>query len=325
LSAPFKETKQNVLSVMILDLRPCLNKRALFYLTDRYGAKLAAESQDVKIDLQDKNRAIASAANGLDKPIPIRAANAATALGYHGQPVNLHLPQSQEWLVQAKSFGLSAESYYARTDGFNVPYNRQIPGSLPEVWMRQSIAERLVLVNGLLSALDLEVHLFDAYRPIKMQQALWDHFIEMGRHRLETTDPVKLREYAGQFASEPTGFDPHDSLTWPTHNTGGAVDVTLRDKASGVLLDLGTYFDEATPRTFTDAFELEVGNETEDNGKGSALGHRRILYNAMIRFGFANYPYEWWHYDYGTQMWLQNGGGLPGVTEAWYGPALLPA
>ncbi len=24
--------------------------------------------------------------------------------------------------------------------------------------------------------------------------------------------------------------------------------------------------------------------------------------------GFANYHHEWWHFDYGTQMWVMNGG-----------------
>jgi len=26
----------------------------------------------------------------------------------------------------------------------------------------------------------------------------------------------------------------------------------------------------------------------------------------MISVGFSNYPYEWWHFDYGNQFWAQS-------------------
>jgi D-alanyl-D-alanine dipeptidase len=257
--------------------------------------------------------------DSLKKTIPLRPEGAATALGYHGQPVDIELPLSKEPLVQAKTFGFSSESYYARTDGTNAPYNRSIPGALPQVWMRESVAIRLAQVNQLLSSRALEIHLLDAYRPIETQQSLWDHFIEIGKVQLDTNDYVQLREFAGHYVSEPDGFDASDSLTWPTHNTGGAVDVTLRSKQTGQLLNMGSGYDESTPLTFTDAFERD-----DVSNNNSARDNRRILYNAMHKFGFANYPYEWWHFDHGTQMWLQNGGNRSGCTTAWYGPALLP-
>jgi zinc D-Ala-D-Ala dipeptidase len=261
--------------------------------------------------------------DGFDKPIPLKEDDAPTALNYHSQLVNLELPHSKEPLVKAKDFGLSSESYYARTDGTNTPYNTSIPGALQEVWMRQSVAELLVEVNNLLLPLALEVHLLDAYRPIETQKSLWAHFIEVGKKELETDDPVHLREFAGQFVSDPSDFNPLDSLTWPTHNTGGAVDVTLRRTAAGEFLDMGSGYDEPTPLTFTDAFERALLSQQLDSRFSDALNNRRILYNVMHKVGFVNYPYEWWHFDYGTQMWLQNGGGNAESTTAWYGPAII--
>ena len=34
-----------------------------------------------------------------------------------------------------------------------------------------------------------------------------------------------------------------------------------------------------------------------------------MLYNVMTAAGFANLPSEWWHYDYGDNMWAQLTGG----------------
>lgn len=139
---------------------------------------------------------------------------------------------------------------------------------------------------------------------------------------MKTNDEKELRKFAGRFASDPTGFNPKNSLTWPTHNTGGAVDLTLRKKSTGELLDMGSEFDDATPISFTDALEKKANKSEKSSKRFEARNNRRILYNAMTQAGFANYPYEWWHYDYGTQMWSQN--AAPKGTKAWYGPAKLP-
>jgi hypothetical protein len=40
-----------------------------------------------------------------------------------------------------------------------------------------------------------------------------------------------------------------------------------------------------------------------------AKKNRRLLYHAMKKAGFTNYPSEWWHYDYGDTFW----GALTGL------------
>lgn len=252
------------------------------------------------------------------RPVPLRPENAGTALNYHQMPVDMTSPLWNEPLVKASAVGLSNQSYYHIADGSNAPYGAQIPGSLPDVWMRKSIADKLLRINETLAPQDLELHVHDAYRPIETQKALWDHFIEKGRQQLQTGDPETLREFAGHFASEPHGFDPTNPETWPTHNTGASVDVTLRQKSTGKILDMGSGFDEASDASFTDTFEKNAGNIESRN-------NRRTLHQAMIDEGFTNYPYEWWHYDFGTQMWLQNSDLLDKGVKAWYGPATLPS
>lgn len=308
---------------MMSDLKRCLNNSMYYRQATETIGSLSGYKMANRISLITSKiiyQGLPYPIDGMKKPIPLRAEDAATALGYHGQPVDLTLPLSSEPLIKAEDVGLASESYYARTDGKNAPYNRCIPGTLPQVWMRESVAVRLGHVNQMLAPRGLELYLWDAYRPIETQRALWDHFLEEGRKKLQTDDPERLRQYAGHFVSEPSGYDPEDPLTWPTHNTGGAVDVTLRDKATGQLLEMGSGYDEPVDRTFTD--DLERHHAPADK---PTLINRRILYNAMTKTGFRNYPYEWWHYDYGTQMWLQNGGRLGGCTKAWYGPATLPS
>jgi D-alanyl-D-alanine dipeptidase len=36
----------------------------------------------------------------------------------------------------------------------------------------------------------------------------------------------------------------------------------------------------------------------------------------MVQAGFVNYPFEWWHYSLGDQVWAQ----LTGTPSATFGP-----
>ncbi|MGV8547019.1 M15 family metallopeptidase, partial [Pseudomonas aeruginosa] len=49
--------------------------------------------------------------------------------------------------------------------------------------------------------------------------------------------------------------------------------------------------------------------------------HRRLLYHAMLDAGFSNLPSEWWHYDFGDQLWAWH----TGATQALFGPVQLQA
>lgn len=80
----------------------------------------------------------------------------------------------------------------------------------------------------------------------------------------------------------------------PVHTTGGAVDLTILDNY-GRELDMGSFFDEFTDRTYTAYYENEKNVLVKNN--------RRLLYNIMTTVGFTNLPSEWWHYDYGDRFW----------------------
>lgn len=146
---------------------------------------------------------------------------------------------------------------------------------------------------------------FDGFRPLAVQQALWEwQWAEVTRDYPHFTE-AEVYEKVRHFVAEPTP-DP----TRPTpHRTGGAVDLTLFSRETGAELDLGTAFDEATDATVTDWFERYPQEPITDN--------RRLLYTVLTEVGFANYPNEWWHFEYGTRRWA----GHRGMNLAVYGSA----
>lgn len=231
-------------------------------------------------------------------------------------------PLRDDPLVKIDAYGIAGESYYARNDGKNAPYNTALEGALPAIWCRREVALRLQQANAALAPLGLELFLYDAYRPIACQQGLWDFFISKARTELGGADEEAIETHVRKFISDPRAFKVDDPSTWPTHSTGGAVDLTLRNVKTGALLDMGAGFDEDSERSYTFYYEglLRDGKIAQDH---LPLLNRRMLYGAMIRAGFVNYPYECWHYDWGTQMYIRNARlyGTEAGTEAWYGYA----
>lgn len=71
------------------------------------------------------------------------------------------------------------------------------------------------------------------------------------------------------------------------HCKGLAIDLTLA-RADGSYLDMGTDFDDFTPRAHPGAAGL-----TDEQ-----TASRQLLRVIMEQCGFTQWPYEWWHYDY---------------------------
>ena len=95
---------------------------------------------------------------------------------------------------------------------------------------------------------------------------------------------------------------------------------------------MGGIFDDPSDTSHTAIFERKLNGHGVDKqpltvSETAALRNRRLLYWAMSDAGFVNYPFEWWHFDLGTQLWVLDGGfEKPDghrKTEAWYGPAAL--
>jgi len=128
-------------------------------------------------------------------------------------------------------------------------------------YLREEASEKLQKAIKLAKLQGMRLRVFDAWRPLEVQQALWNH----------TPDP--------DFLSPPeTGSVPHCR--------GVAVDLTLID-SNGNDLDMGTGFDEFT--ILSHHGNMEVSAQAQAN--------RYLLMGIMLTAGWDFYSNEWWHYQ----------------------------
>lgn len=148
------------------------------------------------------------------------------------------------------------DARYATAD--NPARERLYPANV--LYLERSAAVRLAKVQAGLRARGLGLKVFDGYRPLAVQKALWKAM----------PDP--------RYVADPA--------TGSRHNRGSAVDVTLVDGA-GHELPMPTAFDEFDERAHLDYAE----------GPPERLANRGILQEAMRAEGFMPLATEWWHFD----------------------------
>ncbi len=186
-------------------------------------------------------------------------------------------------------------------------YKLGIPNGIPECYMRLGVYRRLLAAARALPA-GLSLLVLDSWRPYSVQQYLYDTLYNAIENHWPRKTASELEQLTREFVSLPSTSPQAPS----PHLTGGSVDVTLLDK-DGLMLDMGTLFDEATPWSHTAAFEQV---ENPDAREKTVIANRRLLYQAMTAAGFTNLPSEWWHYDFGNQLWAW----YSGQPNACYGP-----
>ena len=125
-----------------------------------------------------------------------------------------------------------------------------------------------------------------AYRPFWMQKELYQRRVWQMTKRypfMRIFRPSEFKRTVGLYTAPPGGS---------SHQDGAAVDLTLINE-DGERLDMGTTLTDYGERVHTE--NNLITSEQRKN--------RVILYDAMIKVGFINYPLEWWHYCYGNRMW----------------------
>lgn len=148
------------------------------------------------------------------------------------------------------------DNRYATSD--NVTGIRLYPANT--IYLERSAADRLARVQASLRGQGLGLKVFDGYRPLAVQKALW----RVKPDPRYVADPAKGSR----------------------HNRGSAVDVTLVD-SQGRELPMPSAFDEFSERShlaFVDA-------------PGDLLANRETLQKAMRAEGFIPLATEWWHFD----------------------------
>ena len=172
----------------------------------------------------------------------------------------------------------------------------KITGAITSCYVRKSLFSKLIVAVDILQSLqpNYSFLVYDAWRPETVQQSLFDDYktIISQQHPAKTElECVTLTE---QFVSLPST----NPLKPSPHITGGSIDLTILD-ANGNPLNMGTHFDSFTNKAHTDFFEDSLNKNDTDGIKVN----RRLLYQVMTQAGFTNFPFEWWHFDYGNQFW----------------------
>lgn len=202
------------------------------------------------------------------------------------------IPSAEPLVYLDDDFECDSAYYYhcSETGG------RPVPGSSPSIMARKTVKEMLHKAEDLLPE-GYHLKILDAYRPVAVQQFLWDFYRARFRGERPDASDEELDEYTRTCVSMPS----YNVLQPAIHNTGGAVDLTVTGP-DGLELDMGTALDEFCDATWTNAFEEDSGSGLEDP---VVRDNRRMLYSVMTEAGFTNLPSEWWHFDYGDGMWAQ--------------------
>lgn len=160
--------------------------------------------------------------------------------------------------------------------------------------LREGAVEALVSAKKHLPK-DWDFLIWDGFRPLKLQQKLYDDLTALRKSEHPEWDSEKVIEEVGRFVKYPSRDPSHPS----PHNTGGAVDLTIID-SHGKELDMGTAFDEFTEKSYSFGSEVELSLEESTN--------RKILRDILVAEGFGPYQWEWWHFNFGNIGWAEHYG-----------------
>ena len=160
--------------------------------------------------------------------------------------------------ILAYDDSIIVDQKYATADNFTgeAQYDRTL------CLVNEDIVPMLLQVSELAKEHGLRLKIWDAYRPISVQQALHD------------SAPAELSAYVP--APGP----------YSMHARGITVDVTLCDEF-GNELDMPTDFDDFSERAHSD-----YAGATEEQ-----IANRELLNEIMSTAGFKRSSLEWWHFD----------------------------
>ncbi|ART79904.1 M15 family metallopeptidase [Oceanisphaera avium] len=173
-------------------------------------------------------------------------------------------------------------------------FHQGVPHALSDCYVRRSVLYRLYKAARLLPG-GIELVVLDGWRPLAVQEYLYNSLHRIFHAQYPQDSAAEHQARLRQFVAPPS----MDAKAPSPHLTGGAVDVTLCN-SDGLLLDMGTEFDDVSALSASAAFESVIKPNPRES---EVIEHRRLLHSVMLQAGFSNLPSEWWHFDYGNQAW----------------------
>ena len=139
-------------------------------------------------------------------------------------------------------------------------------------------AKGLKLINEALQQKNLCLKVYDGYRP---QQAV-NNFVKWARDLKDTINKHNFYPNIEKRSLFKAGYISSKS----GHSRGSTVDLTIIDGNTGIPLDMGSPYD----------FFGEQSWVAFDNLTDKQKANRELLQTIMTKYGFRNYPKEWWHF-----------------------------
>jgi D-alanyl-D-alanine dipeptidase len=235
--------------------------------------------------------------------------------GYNEMPIDTNDPRFDEPIVDIADYSLAGQAYYSRP---NIATSSPVPDVPKALFLRKSVAETLARINEALAnpviteffGGEVELYVEDALRKVSLQKNLF-----------ESVFPALIRANHSGISDEEMTAKRKDLIAVPSadplkpspHATGGAVDVILRYKqadkgfVAGSEVPMGHTDGDTSAKINPDYFEKN--SQTTDDF--IAQKNRRAFYAIMTgaAFGYdsglANNPTEFWHWDYGDQIWAK--------------------
>ncbi|MBL0924446.1 MAG: M15 family metallopeptidase [Sphingomonadaceae bacterium] len=215
-------------------------------------SKLGLTRREVALGLAIVPLATCSRA-GPDKDVAFIPANKAAALS----------PQDPKRLVELVKLdpAIRLDMRYAATNNFTgrVLYKEA------RAFLTMPAANAVVRASRAAQGEGFGLTIFDAYRPWRVTKQLWD-----------ATPPGPKKNYV---ANPKRGSK---------HNRGCAVDLSLHDLKTGLLVEMPTEFDDFSEKAHRDFMAASP----------AAIANRARLQRYLEAEGFTGLSNEWWHFDF---------------------------
>ncbi len=171
---------------------------------------------------------------------------------------------------------LRIEAAYASSANFT---GQRVPGyDEGRMLLTRKAAEALRDVERALCCANLQLKIFDAYRP----QRSVEFFLAWSRQ----PDDLRLKALYYPHLEKRQLFELGYLVEFSSHSRGSTVDLTFVDADTGIELDMGTPFDFFDPRSRPDSLDVTPRQRAQ----------RQLLQDAMTSQGFVPLAEEWWHF-----------------------------
>ena len=190
---------------------------------------------------------------GPGKDVPFVSAKQATTL----------TPSDPKRLVELIKLdpSIRLDMRYATTNNFT----GRVLYSEARAFLTVAAAQAVVRASAKARADGFGLTIYDAYRPWRVTKQLWD-----------ATPVGPKKEYV---ANPKRGSK---------HNRGCAVDLTLHDLKTGLLVEMPTEFDDFS----------EMAHRNYAGASTVAIANRARLQRYLEAEGFVGLSNEWWHFDF---------------------------